>query len=353
MNEEYYDNEDSLFENKFTYTAPLLKELYKGMLKWDKRRKINMIMIYILLGINVAMNIVFIIIGNYDLFRLLIVTLALLAAVAVFRALEPVILSRQVMRSYEKHYNEPMDVYTTFDEDYMTTHDVSLGATQQRALTYDRISSIHESEHFIVLRLDKRQVMSIHKEGFIKGDLASFRTFIMNKIKEIEESWDTNVEVDDIQAGAASGTGHTEYEAQGQIEQADDHAGSDHETGAYMAADDVPTEAQAQESAVDETFESFGRQAGTGAESFTDDTAFEEERLAADDALAEDFGDPGTFGRGVETSADVGSEEFGDGFEEIDAANDIVEQAVKKRKSYAPGSMAEKARRAALRDDTE
>ena len=169
--EDWIDHDETIFENKFEYTQPLLKELYKGMLKWDKRRRMNMIFIYILLGINIAMNIVFIIIGNYDLFKLLLISLGLLAAVVIFRALEPVILSRSVMRGYQKRYNEPMDVYTTFDEDYMTTHDVSLGATAQRALTYDKISSVHESENFIVLRLDKRQVMSILKTGFIKGNL--------------------------------------------------------------------------------------------------------------------------------------------------------------------------------------
>ena len=193
--EDWIDHDETIFENKFEYTQPLLKELYKGMLKWDKRRRMNMIFIYILLGINIAMNIVFIIIGNYDLFKLLLISLGLLAAVVIFRALEPVILSRSVMRGYQKRYNEPMDVYTTFDEDYMTTHDVSLGATAQRALTYDKISSVHESENFIVLRLDKRQVMSILKTGFIKGNLEDFRTFIMRKVHEAEEGYE-NVDID-------------------------------------------------------------------------------------------------------------------------------------------------------------
>ena len=193
--EDWIDHDETIFENKFEYTQPLLKELYKGMLKWDKRRRMNMIFIYVLLGINIAMNIVFIIIGNYDLFKLLLISLGLLAAVVIFRALEPVILSRSVMRGYQKRYNEPMDVYTTFDEDYMTTHDVSLGATAQRALTYDKITSVHESEHFIVLRLDKRQVMSILKTGFIKGSLEDFRTFIMRKIHEAEEGYE-NVDID-------------------------------------------------------------------------------------------------------------------------------------------------------------
>ena len=200
--EDWIDHDETIFENKFAYTPALLKELYKGMLKWDKRRRMNMIFIYILLGINIAMNIVFIVIGNYSLFRLLIISLILLAAVAIFRALEPVILSRSIMRSYEKRYNEPMDVYTTFDEDYMTTHDVSLGATAQRAITYDRISSVHESENFIVLRLDKRQVMSILKTGFIKGDLEDFRVFIMRKIHEAEEGYeDVNVDTEDVESG--------------------------------------------------------------------------------------------------------------------------------------------------------
>lgn len=198
--EDWIDHDETLFENKFEYTAPLLKELYKGMLKWDKRRRMNMIFIYVLLGINIAMNIVFIIIGNYDLFKLLLISLGLLAAVVIFRALEPVILSRSVMRGYQKRYNEPMDVYTTFDEDYMTTHDVSLGATAQRALTYDKISSVHESENFIVLRLDKRQVMSILKTGFIKGSLEDFRTFIMRKIHETEEGYeDIDIDTGDVE----------------------------------------------------------------------------------------------------------------------------------------------------------
>ena len=77
----------------------------------------------------------------------------------------------------------------------MTTHDVSLGATAQRALTYDKITSVHESENFIVLRLDKRQVMSILKTGFIKGSLEDFRTFIMRKIHEAEEGYE-NVDID-------------------------------------------------------------------------------------------------------------------------------------------------------------
>ena len=170
------------------------------MLKWDKRRRMNMIFIYVLLGINIAMNIVFIIIGNYDLFRLLLISLGLLAAVVIFRALEPVILARSVMKNYQKRYNEPMDVYTTFDEDYMTTHDVSLGATAQRALTYDSITSVHESENFIVLRLDKRQVMSILKTGFIKGNVDDFRTFIMRKIHEAEEGYeDVDIDTGDME----------------------------------------------------------------------------------------------------------------------------------------------------------
>ena len=193
--EDWIDHDETIFENKFEYTTPLLKELYKGMLKWDKRRRMNMIFIYVLLGINIAMNILFIIIGNYDLFRLLLISLGLLAAVVIFRALEPVILARSVMKNYQKRYNEPMDVYTTFDEDYMTTHDVSLGATAQRALTYDSITSVHESENFIVLRLDKRQVMSILKTGFIKGNVDDFRTFIMRKIHEAEEGYE-NVDID-------------------------------------------------------------------------------------------------------------------------------------------------------------
>ena len=193
--EDWIDHDETIFENKFEYTTSLLKELYKGMLKWDKRRRMNMIFIYVLLGINIAMNIVFIIIGNYDLFKLLLISLGLLAAVVIFRALEPVILARSVMKNYQKRYNEPMDVYTTFDEDYMTTHDVSLGATAQRALTYDSITSVHESENFIVLRLDKRQVMSILKTGFIKGNVDDFRTFIMRKIHEAEEGYE-NVDID-------------------------------------------------------------------------------------------------------------------------------------------------------------
>lgn len=198
--EDWIDHDETIFENKFEYTQPLLKELYKGMLKWDKRRRLNMIFIYVLLGINIAMCIVFTAMGNYDIFKLLLISLALLAAVVIFRALEPVILSRSVMKSYQKRYNEPMDVYTTFDEDYMTTHDVSLGATAQRALTYDSISSVHESENFIVLRLDKRQVMSILKTGFIKGNVDDFRTFIMRKIHEAEEGYENvNIDTGDVE----------------------------------------------------------------------------------------------------------------------------------------------------------
>ena len=193
--EDWIDHDETIFENKFEYTQPLLKELYKGMLKWDKRRRMNMIFIYVLLGINIAMCIVFTVMGNFDIFKLLIISLALLAAVVIFRALEPVILSRSVMKNYQKRYNEPMDVYTTFDEDYMTTHDVSLGATAQKSISYESISSVHESENFIVLRLDKRQVMSILKTGFIKGNLDDFRTFIMRKIHEAEAGYE-NVDID-------------------------------------------------------------------------------------------------------------------------------------------------------------
>ena len=193
--EDWIDHDETLFENKFEYTQPLLKELYKGMLNWDKRRRMNMIFIYVLLGINIAMCIVFTIMGNYDIFKLLIISLGLLAAVVIFRALEPVILSRSVMKGYQKRYNEPMDVYTTFDEDYMTTHDVSLGATAQKAISYETISSVHESENFIVLRLDKSQVMSILKTGFIKGNVDDFRVFIMRKIHEAEAGYE-NVDID-------------------------------------------------------------------------------------------------------------------------------------------------------------
>lgn len=183
------DEENAVFINQFEYSEPLLRELYKGMLKWDKRRKVNSVIVYALLGINIAMNIVFIAIGNYSLFKLLIISLALLGAVALFRGLEPVLLAKQVMKGYAKQYGKNMDVRMSFDNDYMVMYDVSLGAAQQRALTYDKISSVHESEHFIVLRMDKRQVMPVLKAGFTKGDPEEFRVFIMDRIKEAESAY--------------------------------------------------------------------------------------------------------------------------------------------------------------------
>ncbi len=182
-------DEDALFVNRFEYTEQLLRELYRGMLKWDKKRKVNSIIVYALLGINIAMNIIFIAIGNYSLFRLLIISLILLGVVALFRALEPILLAKQVMKGYAKQYGKNMDVKMSFDEDYLTMYDVSLGETQQRALTYDKIRSVHESENFIVLRMDKRQVMPILKTGFSKGSLEEFRVFIMGKIKEAESAY--------------------------------------------------------------------------------------------------------------------------------------------------------------------
>ena len=273
--EDWIDHDETIFENKFEYTQPLLKELYKGMLKWDKRRRMNMIFIYVLLGINIVMCIVFTAMGNYDIFKLLLISLGLLAAVVLFRALEPVILSRSVMKSYQKRYNEPMDVYTTFDEDYMTTHDVSLGATAQRALTYDSISSVHESENFIVLRLDKRQVMSILKTGFIKGNVDDFRTFIMRKIHEAEEGYE-NVNID---------TGDVEEDRDGEP--------------VYTAPQDVAD--------VYDDVEDIGG-ASTGSATPTD--TFAQESTAAQDVMQDIDGAKDTFTQ--ETADSAASEEFFD-----------------------------------------
>ena len=298
--EDWIDHDETIFENKFEYTQPLLKELYKGMLKWDKRRRMNMIFIYVLLGINIAMCIVFTAMGNYDIFKLLLISLGLLAAVVLFRALEPVILSRSVMKSYQKRYNEPMDVYTTFDEDYMTTHDVSLGATAQRALTYDSISSVHESENFIVLRLDKRQVMSILKTGFIKGNVDDFRTFIMRKIHEAEEGYE-NVNID---------TGDVEEDRDGEPV----YTAPQDVADVYPDADAAGTEAFSEETAaaqdaadVYDDVEDIGG-ASTGSATPTD--TFAQESTAAQDVMQDIDGAKDTFTQ--ETTESAPSGEFSD-----------------------------------------
>lgn len=298
--EDWIDHDETIFENKFEYTQPLLKELYKGMLKWDKRRRMNMIFIYVLLGINIVMCIVFTAMGNYDIFKLLLISLGLLAAVVLFRALEPVILSRSVMKSYQKRYNEPMDVYTTFDEDYMTTHDVSLGATAQRALSYDSISSVHESENFIVLRLDKRQVMSILKTGFIKGNVDDFRTFIMRKIHEAEEGYE-NVNID---------TGDVEEDRDGEPV----YTAPQDVADVYPEADAAGTEAFSEETAaaqdaadVYDDVEDIGG-ASTGSATPTD--TFAQESTAAQDVMQDIGGAKDTFTQ--ETTESVPSGEFSD-----------------------------------------
>ncbi len=295
--EDWIDHDETLFENKFEYTTALLKELYKGMLKWDKRRRMNMIFIYVLLGINIAMTIVFIIIGNYDLFKLLLISLGLLAAVVIFRALEPVILSRSVMKSYQKRYNEPMDVYTTFDEDYMTTHDVSLGATAQRALTYDRITSVHESENFIVLRLDKRQVMSILKTGFIKGDLEDFRVFIMRKIHEAEEGYeDVDVDTSDVEEDR---DGEPVYTAPQDVADVypEEGAAGDSSTGA-----EIPTDNLSGENADPQHIAGASEDAAAG--------TFAQESTAAQDVMQDIDGAKDTFTQ--ETADSTASEESSD-----------------------------------------
>lgn len=185
--EDFESDDDSIFENRFEYDENLLKELYKGMLKWDKRRKVNSIIIYVLLIANIIMNIIFIALGNYSLVSLLILSFILLGIVFAFRFLEPIILSKSVIKNYRKQYGKGMDVFITFNEDYMTMHDISMGVTQQDSIPYSRITSIHESENFIVLRMDKRQVMSVHKKGFTKGTLDEFRVFIFDKMKELDD----------------------------------------------------------------------------------------------------------------------------------------------------------------------
>lgn len=185
--EDFESDEDSIFENRFEYTESLLKELYTGMLKWDKRRRVNSIIIYVLLTANIIMNIIFIIMGNYGLVPLLIISVILLGIVFGFRLLEPIILSKNVVKSYRKQYGKDMDVFITFTEDYMTMHDISMGVTQQSSIPYSRITNVHESENFIVLRMDKRQVMSVYKKGFTKGTLEDFRVFIFDKMKELND----------------------------------------------------------------------------------------------------------------------------------------------------------------------
>ena len=185
--EDFESDDDSIFENRFEYTEGLLKELYKGMLKWDKRRKVNSIIIYVLLTANIIMNIIFIALGNHGLITLLILSLILLGIVLGFRFIEPIILSKSVTSSYRKQYGKNMDVFITFSEDYMTMHDISVGTTHQESLPYSRITSIHESENFVVLKMDKRQTMNVYKKGFTKGTLDEFRVFIFDKMKELEQ----------------------------------------------------------------------------------------------------------------------------------------------------------------------
>ena len=185
--EDFESDDDSIFENRFEYNESLLKELYKGMLKWDKRRRVNSIIIYVLLIANIIMNIIFIAAGNHGLISLLIISAILLGIVFAFRFIEPIILSKSVVKGYRKQYGKDMDVFITFSEDYMTMHDISMGVTQQDSIPYSRVTSIHESENFIVLRMDKRQVMSVYKKGFTKGTLEDFRVFIFEKMKELDD----------------------------------------------------------------------------------------------------------------------------------------------------------------------
>ena len=167
---------------------------------------------------------------------------------------------------------------------------MSLGATAQRALTYDSISSVHESENFIVLRLDKRQVMSILKTGFIKGNVDDFRTFIMRKIHEAEEGYE-NVDID---------TGDVE----------EDRDGEPVYTAPQDVADVYPDEGTAgTEGFSDETVGSEvvgGASAGSG----TPTDSFAQESTAVHDVMQDIDGAKDTFTQ--DTAESAASEELFD-----------------------------------------
>lgn len=181
------EEDEALFKNEFEYTKEYLHELYKNMINWDKKRKINFRIILGLLIINLIANVIFISLGNYNLYIVLIITAALIGIIFLMRALEPALLARTAYNGYKKRYNTKMEAKMLFDEDAMTMFDIGFGDVSSRTLPYYKIREVHESENFIVLKFDHRQTAPLLKMAFTKGTLEEFRLFIFNKIKEIED----------------------------------------------------------------------------------------------------------------------------------------------------------------------
>lgn len=176
--------EKILYRNNFEYTTPLLKELYKGVLKWDKARRVNSIFIYCILAANVVANIIFAIMGETRLLQLLIISMVLLGALSVFKILEPTILAKQTLSGYRRKIGEHMICETAFSEDEFTMEDVTLN--QGKHYSYEEITRVRETETFVVLQIGKKEVIPIHKEQFTKGTLNDFRPFLIKKIRPEE-----------------------------------------------------------------------------------------------------------------------------------------------------------------------
>ena len=173
--------EKILYRNNFEYTTPLLKELYKGVLKWDKARRVNSIFIYCILAANVVANIIFAIMGETRLLQLLIISMVLLGALSAFKLLEPTILAKQTLSGYHRRIGEHMICETAFSEDEFTMEDVTLN--QGKHYSYEEITRVRETETFVVLQIGKKEVIPIHKSQFTKGTLEGFRPFLIKQLR--------------------------------------------------------------------------------------------------------------------------------------------------------------------------
>lgn len=158
-----------------------IKELYKGVLKWDKARRVNSIFIYCILAANVVANIIFAIMGETRLLQLLIISMVLLGALSAFKLLEPTILAKQTLSGYHRRIGEHMICETAFSEDEFTMEDVTLN--QGKHYSYEEITRVRETETFVVLQIGKKEVIPIHKSQFTKGTLEGFRPFLIKQLR--------------------------------------------------------------------------------------------------------------------------------------------------------------------------
>ena len=132
---------------------------------------------------NVVVDIVFVVIGETSLLPLLIVSAILLGALAVFKTMEPKMLAKNTINGYKKRVSETMACETTFADDEFTMMDVA--TNQGKHYTYDLITHVRETESFIVLNLGKRELIPVYKKGFTKGELESFRPYILDRVDDV------------------------------------------------------------------------------------------------------------------------------------------------------------------------